>query len=73
MTTLEQAEQLRKQAIKLLLVERNLIDEKLASLGHDGITNRETSRGARKSCGKCGESGHNSRKCPKTESTPPLI
>ena len=71
MTTLEQAEQLRQQAIDLLLGERTLIDEKLATLGHDGTGSGEIRRAASKSCGKCGESGHNSRKCPKTEVTPP--
>jgi hypothetical protein len=73
MTTLEQAEQLRQQAIDLLLGERTLIDEKLATLGHDGTGNRDIRKITSKSCGKCGASGHNARKCPKTEVVPPSV
>ena len=70
MTTLEHAEQLRQQAIDLLLAERTLIDEKLTTLGYDGTGSGEKRKAAGKSCGTCGESGHNSRKCPKAEVTP---
>jgi len=71
MTAREQAEQLRTQAIDLLLAERALIDEQLSTLGHAAATNPEARTAARRSCGKCGEHGHTSRKCPRAEVTPP--
>jgi hypothetical protein len=41
MSILDQVETLRKQAVDLLLAERNLIDEKLVAFGHgEGIKPR---------------------------------
>lgn len=71
MTAREHAEHLRTQAIDLLLAERTLIDEQLSNLGHDDTSNLEAKRPARTSCGRCGERGHNSRKCPHTDVAPP--
>jgi hypothetical protein len=64
MTTLEQAEQLRIQAIDLLLAEKALIDNKLASLSYDG----EPRTRKAKSCGTCGAEGHTARTCTVTAS-----
>ena len=65
MSILDQVESLRKQAIDLLLAERNLIDEKLVAFGHgEGIKN-----GRKKSCSRCGVEGHSIRTCPTPEST----
>jgi hypothetical protein len=70
MTILEQAEDLRKQAISLLLQERETIDQKLNQLGHNGepveIKNRKA-----KTCGSCGREGHTSRSCPSPSILPP--
>jgi len=66
MTTLEKAEQLRQEAISLLLHERQTIDEKLQQLGHDGESAGNTER-RQKACGRCGQPGHTVRTCP----TPP--
>ncbi|HEV8039824.1 MAG TPA: hypothetical protein VGP62_13235 [Bryobacteraceae bacterium] len=60
MTILEQAEQLRQQAITILLQERDTIDQKLGQLGHDG-----TPREAKRSCSICGAADHNARRCSK--------
>ncbi len=62
MTVLEQAEDLRKRAIELLLGERNLIDEKLLTIGYDGAI-AEIKKGAARKCGKCGSPDHNARTC----------
>jgi hypothetical protein len=61
MTILEQAEQLRQQAISLLIQERETIEEKLNQLGANG----QPSPGAKKvrACSKCGSADHNSRTC----------
>jgi hypothetical protein len=63
MSILDQAEQLRQQAISLLLQERGTIDQKLNQLGHDGemggIKNRKP-----KTCRRCGQEGHTMRTCP---------
>ncbi len=63
MTTLEQAEDFRKRAIELLLTERNLIDEKLATLGYGGEGTPEIKNRATRKCGKCGSPEHNARTC----------
>jgi len=69
MTILEQAEDLRKHAISLLLQERETINQKLDQLGHNGepveIRNRKA-----KTCGICGREGHTSRSCPNPSGTP---
>lgn len=62
MTILDQAEQLRQQAISLLLHERETIDQKLTLLGYDG-----TAKEARRSCSRCGGADHNARRCPKNK------
>jgi hypothetical protein len=64
MTILEQAEQLRKQAIDLLLAERILINSKLASLSYDVVAGEIKTRKP-KACGRCGAEGHTVKTCPK--------
>jgi hypothetical protein len=59
MTTLEQAELLRQQAISLLLQERETLDQKLGQLGYGG-----TPKEVKRTCSKCGAADHNSRSCP---------
>jgi len=66
MTILDQAEQLRQQAISLLLQERQCIEAKLAQLGQDGATTETKSRKP-KTCRRCGQEGHTTRTCPTTE------
>jgi hypothetical protein len=63
MTILAQAEQLRQQAIDLLLAERTLINDKLATLGFDGTGKPEAKKEATRKCGKCGSPEHNARRC----------
>jgi hypothetical protein len=70
MTTLEQAEQLRQQAIDLLLAERTLIENKLAALSYDGAGAFEAKIRKPKTCGRCGLEGHTARKCPSPENPP---
>jgi len=69
MTTIEQAEQLRQEAIVLLLHERQAIDEKLQQLGHNGepIENKERKQ---KACRRCGQAGHTIRTCPTPSDKP---
>jgi hypothetical protein len=62
MTILDQAEQLRQQAISLLLQERGMIEQKLTQLGYDGAAGQTTKR-KQKSCGRCGQEGHTMRTC----------
>ena len=59
---LSQAEELRQKAIALLVSERQAIDEKLATLGHDGTAKPSTRKPT--TCAKCGEVGHTVRTCP---------
>jgi len=54
---LDQAEELRKQAIGILLAERQEIDRKLAQLGADGT---ETPL-KKKACSVCGSAEHTAR------------
>ena len=72
MTIIDQAEQLRQQAISLLLQERGTIDQKLTQLGHDGnaieIKNRKP-----KTCGRCGQEGHTMRTVPNARGMKHLI
>ena len=60
MTILDQAEQLRQQAIALLLQEREMIDQKLNQLGGAKSTEQKKAR----TCSKCGQNGHNAKTCP---------
>jgi hypothetical protein len=60
----EQAEELRRKAIALLVEEREAIDQKLAQLGHDGAP-----REPKRSCSHCGAADHNARRCPKNNAT----
>ena len=60
---IDQAEELRAQAIALLLQERNAIEQKLGQLGYDGA---ETKSRKQITCGKCGAGGHTARTCPAT-------
>jgi hypothetical protein len=56
---LEQAENLRQQAITILLAERQEIDGKLAVLGYDG--GNPPSLPKVKSCSVCGNPKHTAR------------
>ena len=62
MTILEQAEQLRQQAITLLIQEREAIDHKLAQMGYDG-----TPKESKRACSICGATDHNARRCSKNK------
>jgi hypothetical protein len=62
MTILEQAEELRQKAITLLQQERDVIDQKLVQLGHDG-----TPREPKRACSVCGAADHNARRCYKNK------
>jgi hypothetical protein len=64
---LDQADELRKKAIELLLAERNAIDETLRKLAHDasGDVALKPREPRKKACTACGEHGHNARGCPK--------
>jgi hypothetical protein len=66
MTILEQAEQLRQQAIGLLLQERKSIEAKLGQLGYDGLS-AEIKNRKPKTCGRCGQEGHTARTCTDTK------
>jgi hypothetical protein len=59
-TILDQADDLRKQAISILVTERTAIDERLALLGYDGAA--PVTR--QKACRVCGDTAHNARTCP---------
>jgi hypothetical protein len=76
MTTLQQAEALRQQAIEILVSERNAIDQKLQQLGYNDTqeTARTIPNGThKKSCTRCGEPGHNARRCPKPNAHASLL
>ena len=66
MSVIDQAEQLRQQAISLLLQERGTIEQKLKQLGYDGETGEIRNR-KRTTCGRCGQEGHTLRTCPTTK------
>jgi hypothetical protein len=59
---IQQAEELRQQAIALLIQERETLDQKLAQLGYDG-----TPKQVQRSCSICGASNHNARRCSKNK------
>ena len=65
----EQAEELRKRAIDILLTERAAIDERLALLSYGGAEASLATPGKRKACSICGSADHNVRRCPKSNST----
>jgi hypothetical protein len=56
---IDQAEELRKQAIALLLAERQSIDRTLALLGYDGVSPAAPVKP--KTCAVCGSPEHNAR------------
>jgi hypothetical protein len=60
---IDQAEELRKQAVALLLHERQTINEKLQQLGHNGEP-LQTKEPKLKACRRCGQAGHTVRTCP---------
>jgi hypothetical protein len=72
MTVLEQAEQLRQQAIGLLVAERDAIDEKLAVLGFDGLVKAAEPARKPKTCKICGQSGHTAPTCPLRDNPPAI-
>jgi len=63
---IEQADELRKQAIDILLTERAAIDERLKMLAYDGTESSSTPR--QRICGICGSGEHNARRCPRKNS-----
>ena len=63
MSIIDQVEELRQQAISLLLQERGVIEQKLNQLGYDGVTGEIKNRKP-KTCGRCGQQGHTMRRCP---------
>jgi hypothetical protein len=63
MSILDQAEDLRKQAIALLVGERQTIDERLAQLGYQNGESIEKENRKPKTCGRCGAAGHTVRTC----------
>lgn len=68
MNIVDQAEQLRQQAISLLLQERETIDQKLNQLGHNGAAGEIKNRKPN-ACGRCGQEGHTVRTCPTPKET----
>jgi hypothetical protein len=65
---IDQAEDLRKRAIEILLTERAAIDERLATLSYDMAATPTGSLPKRRACGICGSADHNARRCPKVGS-----
>lgn len=65
---IDQAEELRKRAIEILLTERAAIDERLAMLSHDLEGSLAAAPAKRRACGLCGSADHNARRCPKNGS-----
>jgi hypothetical protein len=65
---IDQADELRKRAIEILLTERAAIDERLVMLSYDmaGVPNSTANK--RRACGTCGSADHNARRCPKNTS-----
>lgn len=63
MTILEQAEELRSQAIELLLKERGTIDQKLDQLGYQTGAAPEKKNGRTVKCSRCLGEGHTIRTC----------
>jgi len=65
---IEQADELRKRAIEILLIERTAIDERLTMLSYDTAAAPNTPSAKRRVCGICGSAYHNARRCPKNGS-----
>jgi Zinc knuckle len=68
---LDRADELRKQAITLLVTERRAIDERLRMLAYDGAEPSTPTEPKTRVCRECGEPGHNSRRCPKRSAHEP--
>jgi hypothetical protein len=62
---IDQAEDLRKRAVEILLTERAAIDEHLAMLSYDGGEAASAASSKRRVCTVCGSADHNARRCPK--------
>lgn len=60
---IEQADELRRKAIEILLAERAAIDDHLAMLSYNGSP-ATTAPNRRRLCGVCGSPDHNARRCP---------
>lgn len=65
---LQQAEDLRQQAIALLVAERETINQKLNQLGGEAGA-VQIKNGRKKSCSRCGVEGHTVRTCPTPSET----
>ena len=65
---IDQAEDLRKRAVDILLAERAAIDEHLAMLSYDGGEAPSAASSKRRACTVCGNADHNARRCPKNGS-----
>ncbi len=66
--TIDQADDLRKRAIEILLTERAAIDERLVMLSYDAVGAGSSAPTKRRVCGICGSADHNARRCTKTSS-----
>lgn len=67
----DQAEDLRKRAVEILLTERAAIDEHLAMLSYDGGEAPRAASSKRRACTVCGSPDHNARRCPTKDNEPP--
>jgi hypothetical protein len=65
---IDQADDLRKRAIEILLTERAAIDERLGMLAYDGPSIRPAQQ---RTCRNCGGTDHNARRCPQRNSEEP--
>jgi hypothetical protein len=74
MTTIERAEEMRQNAIALLLEERSTINDKLAQLGFGTEEAKPTPPPKKRACSVCGGESHNAKTCPnRTEEAPPML
>jgi len=67
-TAIDQADELRKRAIEILLTERAAIDERLGMLSYDAAGAPNSTPTKRRACGICGSADHNARRCTKNDS-----
>jgi hypothetical protein len=67
---IDQADELRKRAIEILLVERAAIDERLTMLAYNGTPIMPSEK--QRICGICGSPDHNARRCPKKNAGEPV-